>query len=50
MQLRVIDLGAAAIAARARGLEAVVAETAARTREGKGTCVGALAPDVAVKE
>ena len=28
---------------------AVLAETAARTREGKGTCVGALAPDVAVK-
>ncbi len=28
---------------------AVLGETAARTREGKGTCVGALAPDVAVK-
>ena len=28
---------------------AVLQETAARTREGKGTCVGALAPDVAVK-
>ena len=28
---------------------AVLAETAAQTREGKGTCVGALAPDVAVK-
>ena len=28
---------------------AVLAETAARTREGKGTCVGQLAPDVAVK-
>ena len=28
---------------------AVVAETAARTREGKGTCVGVLAPNVAVK-
>ncbi|MDP1823607.1 MAG: fatty acid CoA ligase family protein [Archangium sp.] len=28
---------------------AVLADTAARTREGKGTCVGALAPDVAVK-
>ena len=28
---------------------AVLAETAARTREGKGTCVGALAPNVAVK-
>jgi acyl-CoA synthetase (AMP-forming)/AMP-acid ligase II len=28
---------------------AVIAETAARTREGKGTCVGVLAPNVAVK-
>ena len=28
---------------------AVLAETAALTRAGKGTCVGALAPDVAVK-
>ena len=28
---------------------AVLAETAKLTREGKGTCVGALAPDVAVK-
>lgn len=28
---------------------AVLAETAAQTRAGKGTCVGALAPDVAVK-